>query len=395
MRGVNGVNLIEVYRGFWSEAIALGYPASARVLFDTVMYKLNEAYWAAEVMLSERELMRMSQLPKTTLHEAKEYLKAVGMLTVRVAGRRSYYGLGAAIMAKMGYLEVDRASTGTFEKVDMQSSNRPITDHQPTINRPITDHQPTELENSNITRAREYREIDIYNKGESAHEIFSTWEAEIGRPSPADKRKLLELLKTHSVDNVKAAIEDTHARYRYPTFERFLGVLKGGENHESENTARVDRVYRQSRSGRGRAKTPAEPRPRNDGKPRYTEEPDYSWLDEAVDNLAATETVTEPVSEVVEVGEVPEVGEGITVAEYESAHQRGVGRVPELRRDDVPESDNALEDADSLNVQRRAVVGARAVPIRGSTGDASTVAFVANSEPILGQNACRLSRRRR
>ena len=392
------MNLIEVFRGFAKEAIFKEYPAGVRVLFEVVMYKLNEARWASELAFSERELVQLTQLKKTTLHEAKKYLEARGMLRCRATARTTYYSLGDELLAKLGYVRVDGASTETTSQVDITESQstesqsieststkpttrRPLADHRPTTDRPLTDHSPTTFENYNITRARISRSIDI-QKGECVHEIFQIWADEKLKPlSKSEERELLRLVDKHGIDKVTNAIETTHRTRYYPTFNDFLKVLKGGE--KDENPARVGGYNRQSGRVRSRTRIPDESSPRASDTPRYTEEPSYDWLDKICgDDTAESESVTETVSESDTV--------------FETATESGTGRsesgdVPGLRRDDVPENNRPLDDGDA---GRSRTLALHAVPIRGSTAGAFDVAFVENPKSIHGQNARRLSRRR-
>ncbi len=68
------MGLIDLFKEFHSQATVKAYPASARVLYDTLLYEFNAAYWQEELVFSERELSRLTGLANATLHRAVKYL---------------------------------------------------------------------------------------------------------------------------------------------------------------------------------------------------------------------------------------------------------------------------------------------------------------------------------
>ena len=76
------MSLINLFKEFHSEAIQQEFPPSARVLFDTLLYKFNEAFWQGELVLSERDLVQLTSLPKTTVNEAKRYLASRHIINI-------------------------------------------------------------------------------------------------------------------------------------------------------------------------------------------------------------------------------------------------------------------------------------------------------------------------
>jgi len=112
------MSLIDLWKGFHSDAIQLEYSPSARVLFDTLIFKLNERYWQDNLVLSERDLIQLTGLKKTTLHDAKHFLASRHIIKCTQFKNKTSYSLGEEMKALL---------------------NRPVTDQQPTTNRPAGD----------------------------------------------------------------------------------------------------------------------------------------------------------------------------------------------------------------------------------------------------------------
>lgn len=102
------MGMIDLFKGFHSEAIQQEFPPGARVLFDTLVYKFNEAYWADELVLSERDLVHLTGLKKTTLHEAKHFLTSRHLVERKVFKKKEAYSLGE----RMKKLLSDQQATG-------------------------------------------------------------------------------------------------------------------------------------------------------------------------------------------------------------------------------------------------------------------------------------------
>ena len=113
------MSLIDLFKEFHREAIQQEFSPSSRVLFDTLLYEFNKAFWIDELAFSERDLIQMTGLKKTTLHEAKHFLTSKHFIKCTPFKKKTAYSLGEG-----------------FKKI-LATSNRPVTDQQATSNRPV------------------------------------------------------------------------------------------------------------------------------------------------------------------------------------------------------------------------------------------------------------------
>lgn len=65
---------IDMLNDFHSRAIAEAYPESVRVLYDTLTYEFNKAFWPPELIYSERELSRLTCISPATIHRSLKFL---------------------------------------------------------------------------------------------------------------------------------------------------------------------------------------------------------------------------------------------------------------------------------------------------------------------------------
>lgn len=113
------MGFIDLFKGFHCEAIQQEFPPSARVLYDTLLFKFNEEYWVDSLVFSERDLIQLTGLKKTTLHEAKHFLTSKHIIKCTPFKKKTAYSLD-----------------GELKKIQA-TSNRPVADQQATSNRPV------------------------------------------------------------------------------------------------------------------------------------------------------------------------------------------------------------------------------------------------------------------
>lgn len=209
------MNLIDLFKRFHTDAIQQEFPPSARVLYYTLLGEFNRAYWAGELVLSERELIKLTSLPKTTINEAKRFLASRGIIKITKFKGKTAYSL---------------------------------TDHQPTSNRPVADHQPTTLEIASITRAREdVKTLDVKTKKEGTREreLSEIWLDEMHRPLGASERyELADYEEQFGYEKVKDAIIATRQSRTFPTFTDLKNILKGVNNGKSKQP--IERSHEES-----------------------------------------------------------------------------------------------------------------------------------------------------
>ena len=235
------MSLIDLFKGFHRDAIQQEFPPSARVLFDTLLYKFNEAFWTDKLVLSERELIQLTGLPKTTVNDAKRFLAARHIIKITSFKNKTSYSLGDE-WAKL-----------------VPTNLRPVTDQSLTTNRPAADrfgglsitHVREDVKTSDKTsdnlsvglsaRARNTTELDT---------LLEYWDGELkgGRLTFAHQSQIGGWLAQHGLAWVKAAMReasDANGNSHGLNFKLLRGVierkanpvpLKGGEkNGESKH----------------------------------------------------------------------------------------------------------------------------------------------------------------
>lgn len=229
------MSFIDLYRELHADKIQQEFPPSSRVLIDTLIGEFNSARWIDSLVFSERDLVRLTGLKKTTLHEAKHFLTAREYIKCTPFKNKTRYVLGDKLKEWL---------------------NRPAGDRLPTSNRPLTDRLPTTFENSNI-HARDKTE-DLKTKDLSApatararapvnydiDKLVERWESSeaFGKIDMLIVAKLTALLKTYSVDEILSAMDKailSNDNRRGINYNYFEAILKGGDNHVQRKRAKV------------------------------------------------------------------------------------------------------------------------------------------------------------
>lgn len=87
------MSLIDLFRGFHSEAIQQEFPSSTRVLYYTLLGEFNSARWIDKLAFSERDLMQLTGLKKSTLHDAKHFLTSRHIIKCAPFKNKTSYSL--------------------------------------------------------------------------------------------------------------------------------------------------------------------------------------------------------------------------------------------------------------------------------------------------------------
>lgn len=181
------MSLIDLFKGFHCEAIQQGYPPSARTLFDTLLYKFNANFWTDELVLSERDLIQLTSLPKTTLNEAKHFLASRHIIKVTQFKNKTAYSLNSTFVSQ-------------------------VTDQSPTTNRPLADRSSENPNNAcaiDVKKLRQNQSIAC-EKVEELDELLDYWaKLDGGRLSFEHQSKLSALLKERGSAWLKAAMTET------------------------------------------------------------------------------------------------------------------------------------------------------------------------------------------
>ena len=155
------MSFIDLYRELHADKIQQEFPPSSRVLIDTLIGEFNSARWIDSLVFSERDLVRLTGLKKTTLHEAKHFLTAREYIKCTPFKNKTRYVLGDKLK---GWL------------------NRPAGDRLPTTNRPLTDQLPTTFENSNIharDKTEDFKTLDNQSVSQSRGRVCAfNWDVD-------------------------------------------------------------------------------------------------------------------------------------------------------------------------------------------------------------------------
>ena len=277
------MSFIDLYRELHADKIQQEFPPSSRVLIDTLIGEFNSARWIDSLVFSERDLVRLTGLKKTTLHEAKHFLTAREYLKCTPFRNKTRYSLGDKLKEWL---------------------NRPVGDQLPTSNRPVGDQLPTAFENPNIRVRENIKDVktDLSTSATTRacapvnydiDRLVERWEQSeaFGKLDMLIVAKLQALLKTYTCDEILAAMdkailgnESKHGvNYNY-----FEAILKGGDKNV--------RVGDKSRTARRNVLTFAGGRAAvnsgdiQTGKGRFDDDtPDYSWLRESDGDTSGTE----------------------------------------------------------------------------------------------------------
>ena len=231
------MGLIDLFKEFHHDAIQQEFPASARVLFDTLTYKFNAAFWIDSLVFSERDLTKMTGLKKTTLHDAKHYLTSRHLIECKPFKGKTRYSLG------------DWAQKLLLKGHEMQpTTNRPLADQLPTTSRPLADHPYYHagedfktLDSTTTTTATacagDTQEIDL---------LIEYWEqSRFGRLDFELISELELLRKRYGAAEVKAAMDAAKRANGKPqgvSFDFFKAVLENRHKPKQAKQAKKGQV---------------------------------------------------------------------------------------------------------------------------------------------------------
>ena len=134
------MSFIDLYKGLHSELTQQGFPPSSRVLIYTLVGEFNSARWIDSLVFSERDLIQLTGLKKTTLHEAKHFLTSRRFINCTPFKNTFAYSLGDELKELLNRPSGDH----------LPSPDRPEVYRLPTSRRPVGDQKATTFENSNI-----------------------------------------------------------------------------------------------------------------------------------------------------------------------------------------------------------------------------------------------------
>lgn len=204
---------------------------ASQAAFYWIIAKFNAAHWAEEIELSDRELMRLTQIRSTkTITDVKSRLKLSGLIDFRTS---KYYGTT--------YKLVQLASTSWNDTQNDAQGNT-----QENAHRKTRGSAPLIKSTHNISNQEDIRQEDtktrVRDTGEGvskglSEEIKSLFIGFYGSMDWNDEYTLARYEKQYGVEKVKSAIETAialkHGRDRLllPYIGGILTNSKGGKNN--------------------------------------------------------------------------------------------------------------------------------------------------------------------
>lgn len=274
------MSFIDLYRELHADKIQQEFPPSSRVLIDTLIGEFNSARWIDSLVFSERDLVRLTGLKKTTLHEAKHFLTSRDYIKCTPFKKKARYSLGDKLKEWL---------------------NRPIGDHQPTSNRPVGDQLPTTFENPNIRvrdKTEDFKTQDLQSinppracapvNWDCENELATLWLDNGGARVTAELLSYLQALtEKHGVEWTAQAIREAAGAFS-GDFAMSLNFLRGCVKRKLEggdkraktrvNRSNVLTFAGTTSSGKGRFDDapPDIDWFATSGKGRFDDDPDYN-----------------------------------------------------------------------------------------------------------------------
>ena len=270
------MSLIDLFKGFHRTAIQQEFPPSTRVLFDTIVFELNEEFWPDSLVFSERDLMYLTGLKKTTLHDAKHFLTSRHVIECKPFKNKFAYRLGDEFLQLL--------QKGNHQPTSQPTTNRPL-------NRPLnrlptdqsTDHLTDQSSRSNtqlsITTQDKTKELkikelssDINARTRDTHtvnDLLEYWDDELrgGRLAMEHLAEINVLLKRYGFEWVKAAMKeaaDANGSRFGLSMKLFRAVV------ETKAKAKSNQQLRLLKGGESSGKR----------EYQYAKPPEYDFLDE-------------------------------------------------------------------------------------------------------------------
>ena len=113
------MTLIDLFKEFHRNAIQQEFPASARVLYYTLLGEFNSARWIDSLVLSTRDLTQLTGLPTTSVHRAKQFLTSKGLIKCAPFKNKTQFSLCGTVA------EQSRNSNGTVAEQSRNTFENP------------------------------------------------------------------------------------------------------------------------------------------------------------------------------------------------------------------------------------------------------------------------------
>lgn len=223
---------ITMFNDFHSRAIAEAYPESVRVLYDTLIYEFNKAFWSPELIYSERELSRLTCLSPATIHRSLKFLSDRKYIkTWRTRNKTVFKLLGDAVP------QPQTRSTNEANSEHLRSNREAeslvcYTTHAKTKDFKTEDKDDDasakDVAGVTVTGLESYAlAIPLNSPKSDANDIHDVWFRVFNTKLTGDDALTLEMLAGKDYAKAVAAIERTKAKNPARPFAYFKAVYDG------------------------------------------------------------------------------------------------------------------------------------------------------------------------
>lgn len=228
------MTLIDLFKEFHRNAIQQEFPASARVLYYTLLGEFNSARWIDSLVLSTRDLTQLTGLPTTSVHRAKQFLTSKGLIKCAPFKNKTQFSLCGTVA------EQSRNSNGTVAEQSRNTFENPNI----RVRDKTEDIKTTDIQSINPPRACAPVNWDCEN------ELATLWLDNGGARVTAELLSYLQALtEKHGVEWTAQAIREAASAFS-GDFAMSLNFLRGCVKRKLEGGEKRVRVVGQSRVNR-------------------------------------------------------------------------------------------------------------------------------------------------
>lgn len=215
------MSFIDLFKEFHSDATEREFPPSARVMYDQLLYEFNARYWKEEILMSERELSRLSGLTATTTHRAVQFLCETGYIKTKKAKRGTIFKLTSDKVTQNdseAIVKQSRSNSGaTVEQTWGDFGNSNIR-----VRKDIEDKKIKDIS----VRARAFDVLTNWNS-EIEELLTKLWRENNGCRVTAELLSYFQtLVEKHGLEWTKDAIKFASAKYGGSYWDMTLDYLR-------------------------------------------------------------------------------------------------------------------------------------------------------------------------
>lgn len=290
------MSFIDLFKEFHSDATEREFPPSARTMYDQLLYEFNARYWQEEILMSERELSRLSGLTVATTHRAVQFLCENGYIKTKKAKHGTIFKLTS-----------DKVPNREAIVKQSWSDSEAIVEQKRSNSEAEVEQQRSDFGNSNIRTRKDvedFKDLEDLKDKDIIHSINQTERAHAFNWNVEIEEKLTALwldncgagVTIELLSHLRYIVEKHGVLFAEELIREMAGSLKGDRmtlnylrgcyKRKVEGGSTNVRVAQQSRNNRPNVLAFVDGRTASDfgtastsGKGRFDDdEIDYSWL---------------------------------------------------------------------------------------------------------------------